>query len=136
MYVCLLFFAGVALVPSIVSLNLAETIRWIIDRLSHKLFNQIDIKFLDDDDAQYTATDTDSWNGWNGCDCYILSDRHWLMENLFCLLSNAQKFTSEGEISVRCRLQDTPPSLAPSPSLFSSVPTAPTSLFKAGDSHV
>jgi signal transduction histidine kinase len=28
------------------------------------------------------------------------------MENLMCLLSNAQKFTSEGEISIRCSLQE------------------------------
>ena len=34
----------------------------------------------------------------------IFTDKQWLMENLMCLLSNAQKFTTEGKITVRCSL--------------------------------
>jgi signal transduction histidine kinase len=35
----------------------------------------------------------------------IYTDKQWLMENMLCLLSNAQKFTTEGEIRIRCSLQ-------------------------------
>jgi signal transduction histidine kinase len=39
------------------------------------------------------------------------------MENMLCLLSNAQKFTTEGEITVRCSLQTSfQPSTADPPS--------------------
>jgi len=34
----------------------------------------------------------------------IYTDKQWLMENMLCLLSNAQKFTTEGEIRIRCSL--------------------------------
>jgi signal transduction histidine kinase len=34
----------------------------------------------------------------------IFTDKQWLMENILCLLSNAQKFTTEGEIVIRCSL--------------------------------
>jgi signal transduction histidine kinase len=37
----------------------------------------------------------------------IYTDKHWLMENTLCLLSNAQKFTTEGEITIRCSLHST-----------------------------
>jgi signal transduction histidine kinase len=35
---------------------------------------------------------------------YIYTDKQWLMENMLCLLSNAQKFTTDGEINIRCSL--------------------------------
>jgi signal transduction histidine kinase len=35
---------------------------------------------------------------------YIYTDKQWLMENMLCLLSNAQKFTTEGAITIRCSL--------------------------------
>ena len=34
------------------------------------------------------------------CRC-IITDRQWLMENLLCLISNAQKFTARGDIRVK-----------------------------------
>ena len=33
---------------------------------------------------------------------YLITDKHWLTENLLTLLSNACKFTTKGEIMVRC----------------------------------
>jgi signal transduction histidine kinase len=36
---------------------------------------------------------------------YIYTDKQWLMENMLCLLSNAQKFTTEGAITIRCSLR-------------------------------
>ena len=38
---------------------------------------------------------------------HIYTDKHWLLENLLCLISNAQKYTSEGTITVRCSLRQT-----------------------------
>jgi CheY-like chemotaxis protein len=35
----------------------------------------------------------------------IMTDKVWLLENLLSLLSNAQKFTSDGAIVIRCRLE-------------------------------
>jgi signal transduction histidine kinase len=34
----------------------------------------------------------------------IYTDKQWFMENMLCLLSNAQKFTTEGDIIIRCSL--------------------------------
>ena len=39
----------------------------------------------------------------NLCD-YIITDGHWLLENLLCLLSNAIKYSSSGEISLTIEL--------------------------------
>jgi signal transduction histidine kinase len=36
---------------------------------------------------------------------HIYTDKQWLMENMLCLLSNAQKFTTEGAITIRCSLR-------------------------------
>jgi signal transduction histidine kinase len=39
----------------------------------------------------------------------IYTDKQWLMENTLCLLSNALKFTTEGEITIRYSLETSPP---------------------------
>ena len=33
---------------------------------------------------------------------FIITDKQWLMENLLCLISNAQKFTAHGAIVIKC----------------------------------
>jgi signal transduction histidine kinase len=35
----------------------------------------------------------------------FVTDKQWLIENIFCFLSNARKCTTEGEITIRCSLQ-------------------------------
>jgi CheY-like chemotaxis protein len=35
----------------------------------------------------------------------IMTDRMWLLENLLSLLSNAQKYTHDGSVTIRCRLE-------------------------------
>ena len=35
----------------------------------------------------------------------MITDKHWMLENLLCLVSNAQKFTTEGSITIRCVLE-------------------------------
>jgi signal transduction histidine kinase len=37
---------------------------------------------------------------------YLYTDKQWLMENMLCLLSNAQKFTTDGAITIRCSLHE------------------------------
>jgi signal transduction histidine kinase len=34
----------------------------------------------------------------------VISDKHWFLENILCLGSNACKFTSHGEVTVRCSI--------------------------------
>ena len=35
---------------------------------------------------------------------YIISDKHWLSENILCLLSNAMKFSKEGTVDVKIKV--------------------------------
>jgi signal transduction histidine kinase len=35
------------------------------------------------------------------CQGWIITDKHWLLENLLCYMSNAVKFVSEGSIVIR-----------------------------------
>jgi signal transduction histidine kinase len=82
--------SGIKLNPSIESTNMSETLKWavgcmgassekvpiVIASLPKHIHNQ------------------------------IFTDKQWLMENLLCLLSNARKFTTEGEITVRSSLHN------------------------------
>mmetsp|Transcript_27450 Transcript_27450/g.46395 ORF Transcript_27450/g.46395 Transcript_27450/m.46395 type:complete len:716 (-) Transcript_27450:271-2418(-) len=77
---------GVNLVPINSSVDIPEATSWIVSSLTHKLRNNVDV-VVEPLPADVSST--------------ILTDKQWFIENLFCLLSNAQKFTSEGEIKVR-----------------------------------
>jgi signal transduction histidine kinase len=80
--------SGIKLNPSIESTNFSETLNWavgcmmttdtnvaiVISPIPENIYNQM-----------YT-------------------DRQWLMENMLCLLSDAQKFTTEGDITISCSL--------------------------------
>ena len=35
---------------------------------------------------------------------YLISDRHWLSENILCLLSNALKYSDDGDVDLRIKL--------------------------------
>ncbi len=37
---------------------------------------------------------------------YIITDKQWLQENLLCLLSNAVKYSAEGQVDIRISLKD------------------------------
>ena len=80
---------GVALVPSLSSVDLAETTAWVMASLTHKVRNSVGI-VMEPLSEEINAT--------------IMTDKQWLVENIFCYLSNAQKFTSEGQITVRVAL--------------------------------
>jgi CheY-like chemotaxis protein/signal transduction histidine kinase len=57
------------------------------------------------------------------CD-HVITDTQWLSENLLCLVSNSQKFTTEGAIVISCRLirkSETFPLLPPAATLTQSL---------------
>jgi signal transduction histidine kinase len=37
---------------------------------------------------------------------YVIADKGWLTENVLCLLSNAIKYSNDGSVTVRCRLEE------------------------------
>jgi signal transduction histidine kinase len=80
--------SGIKLNPSIESTNLSETLNWAVGCMmtSDKNVPIVTLPISDDIGNQ------------------IYTDKQWLMENLLCLLSNAQKFTTEGNITIRCSL--------------------------------
>ena len=77
---------GVELVPSISQIDIADTISWIMTSLTHKVRKTVDI---------VVDPLPDNVNK------MILTDKQWFIENVFCYLSNALKFTLDGEIRVR-----------------------------------
>ena len=66
---------------------------------------------------------------------YIISDKHWLSENILCLLSNAMKFSNEGSVDVRIKVlhdNDHPSEIM---RVFPEVKTNPRSI-ERGDSLI
>eukprot|EP00600_Ochromonadales_sp_CCMP1393_P004255 CAMPEP_0174991676 /NCGR_PEP_ID=MMETSP0004_2-20121128/22054_1 /TAXON_ID=420556 /ORGANISM="Ochromonas sp., Strain CCMP1393" /LENGTH=520 /DNA_ID=CAMNT_0016245511 /DNA_START=1058 /DNA_END=2620 /DNA_ORIENTATION=+ len=47
------------------------------------------------------------WSENNGICSHIITDRGWFIENMLCLLSNAVKYSSKGNVDVRLLLTDT-----------------------------
>ena len=80
--------SGIKLKPSIESVNFSETMKWAVGCLqSHAKVPIVVVPIPQSIPNQ------------------LYTDKQWLMENILCLLSNAQKFTTEGEITVRCLLK-------------------------------
>ena len=79
---------GLKLNPSIESVSLRDTIGWAVECMVNTHGN-VPIVFPD--------VPSDIHN-------QIFTDKQWLTENLLCLMSNAQKFTTEGDITIRCTL--------------------------------
>jgi signal transduction histidine kinase len=75
------------LIPSIDSVNLSETIQWAVGCMMK--CESVPIVLTPIPKIIHNQ---------------IYTDKQWLMENVLCLLSNAQKFTTEGEITVTCSL--------------------------------
>ena len=80
--------SGIKLNPSIELINFSETMNWAVGCMvqSHA---KVPIVFLPIPRSICNQ---------------IYTDKQWLMENMLCLLSNAQKFTTEGAITIRCSL--------------------------------
>jgi signal transduction histidine kinase len=80
--------SGIKLNPSIESINFSETLKWAVGCM---------VKSREIVPIVVAPIPASIHN-------QIYTDKHWLMENMMCLLSNAQKFTTEGEITIRCSL--------------------------------
>jgi signal transduction histidine kinase len=79
---------GIKLNPSIESINFSETLSWAVGCM---------VKSSENVPIVVAAIPKSIHKR-------IYTDKHWLMENILCLLSNAQKFTTEGNITIRCSL--------------------------------
>jgi signal transduction histidine kinase len=84
--------SGIKLKPCIESVNLSETVQWAVGCMvkSHASVPLVIAPMP------------------RKIHCQIYTDKQWLMENLLCLLSNAQKYTTEGEITIRISLRQSP----------------------------
>jgi two-component system sensor histidine kinase/response regulator len=80
--------SGIKLNPSIESTNIAETLHWAVGCMMTSDTN-VPIVIAPISNTIYNQ---------------IYTDKQWFMENMLCLLSNAQKFTTEGDITIRCSL--------------------------------
>lgn len=81
--------SGLKLNPSIESVNFSETMKWAVGCMVQS-DAKVPIVILPIPDAIHNQ---------------LYTDKQWLMENVLCLLSNALKFTTEGQITIRCSLQ-------------------------------
>jgi signal transduction histidine kinase/CheY-like chemotaxis protein len=81
--------SGLLLVPSLETIDINATMDWAVKCVSP--LNELPIKIEPLSDSIGVG--------------HVITDKHWLMENLLCLLSNAQKFTGEGQITLRCGLE-------------------------------
>ena len=82
--------SGIKLKPSIESISFPDTVNWAVGVMAKNCSTTVPIVLV--------PIPTNIHN-------QIFTDKLWLMENLLCLVSNAQKFTTEGEITVRCSLR-------------------------------
>lgn len=110
---------GISLVPSMETVDLYKAVQWVQTCVGESPFGvpvKIDIC--------------------NDLCRYVVTDKRWFIENLMCLLSNAVKFSFEGEIVVRCSVTDSSESTAnsvgshsnPTPARFSTRRIAPYSI--------
>ena len=108
--------SGIVLAPSLETVDLNETLDWVVKCVSP--LNELPIT-VEPLPASLCAN--------------VVTDKHWLMENLLCLVSNAQKFTGEGSITLRCVLENPP---TPGPSMSWLVPPSPRSQLAATSDSV
>ena len=79
---------NIALVPAMETFNLVEALA-----MSVRLIRHLEV------DRTITVHPPDIY-----VSSYVISDKHWLRENVLCLLSNALKYSDEGDVDVRLRL--------------------------------
>lgn len=80
--------AGVALMPNTETFHLPRALNWA---LAHFVENPSGIEVRLESSMEQT-----------GYCPYLLTDKNWLTENILTLLSNAAKFTTKGNIVLRC----------------------------------
>jgi CheY-like chemotaxis protein len=78
---------GVGLSPTFSSINLSDAIKYPVECIRAIQFRVSIVVELD-----VPVND------------HIITDGHWLKDNLICLLSNAVKYSVDGDISMRCKI--------------------------------
>jgi CheY-like chemotaxis protein len=81
---------GLALLPSRETFNLLSTVQWAVKKFANHPTGVV-IKVVNHTNCDKLCP-------------MIISDKHWLCENIICLTSNACKFTPTGEITIRCTI--------------------------------
>ena len=81
----------IALVPMMETFAIASSLEMAVTCMSHLSSRTIVVHPVDKDIC-----------------AHIISDQHWLSENVLCLLSNAIKYSDDGVVDVRISLMDAP----------------------------
>jgi signal transduction histidine kinase/CheY-like chemotaxis protein len=79
--------AGLALLASNETFHLSKAVEWAVDRFSSN--------------PSGVPIRVEMGPVFNECCPFLITDKHWMTENILTLLSNACKFTSKGEIVLR-----------------------------------
>ena len=82
--------SNIALVPSLETLSIVDSVSLSITCINHlyvEIGRQAALHPIDDKLCPY-----------------VISDKHWLVENVLCLLSNAMKYSDKGDVEVYVRL--------------------------------
>ena len=83
--------SGVKLKPSLETVHITRCIDWVTNTIEHSGKTDgvsIDVEY----DLECVSGDVSKW---------VITDKHWLLENLLCYTSNAVKFVTEGNIVIR-----------------------------------
>jgi signal transduction histidine kinase len=78
---------GICLSPTFSSVNLLDAIKYPVECIRATQFRMSIVVELD-----VPLND------------YIITDGHWLKDNLICLLSNAVKYSIDGDVHMRCKI--------------------------------
>jgi signal transduction histidine kinase/ActR/RegA family two-component response regulator len=82
--------AGLSLLASNETFHLSKAVEWAVDRFSSN--------------PSGVPIRVEMSPVFNECCPFLITDKHWMTENILTLLSNACKFTSKGEIVLRMAL--------------------------------
>jgi CheY-like chemotaxis protein len=82
--------AGLSLLASNETFHLSKAVEWAVDRFSSN--------------PSGVPIRVEMGPVFNECCPFLITDKHWMTENILTLLSNACKFTSKGEIVLRMAL--------------------------------
>eukprot|EP00603_Paraphysomonas_imperforata_P003424 CAMPEP_0114439404 /NCGR_PEP_ID=MMETSP0103-20121206/15178_1 /TAXON_ID=37642 ORGANISM="Paraphysomonas imperforata, Strain PA2" /NCGR_SAMPLE_ID=MMETSP0103 /ASSEMBLY_ACC=CAM_ASM_000201 /LENGTH=441 /DNA_ID=CAMNT_0001610159 /DNA_START=59 /DNA_END=1381 /DNA_ORIENTATION=- len=79
--------SGRNLQPSMESVNIANCVDWVVNTISQSR-KESEVTVTTEYDLQGAAE-------------WVITDKHWLLENLLCYMSNAVKFVSDGSITIK-----------------------------------
>jgi CheY-like chemotaxis protein len=82
--------AGLTLLPSKETFELLPTVNWAVSKLGTN--------------GNGVVVNVEVHPSCHEVCPLVISDKHWLCENILCMGSNACKFTSEGSVTIRCSI--------------------------------